>query len=53
MTEKEDQSGHARGFLGSRKLFWLVPFLLVTLLLLAAVLLSQGPEILPFLYSKY
>lgn len=53
MAEKEDQHGHARVSLGTRKRFWLVPFLLVTLLLLVAVLLAQGPEIVPFLYRKF
>lgn len=53
VTENEHQHGPARDTRGSRKRLWLVPFLLVTLLLLAAVLLSQGPEIVPFLYSKF
>ena len=53
MTEEEDHRGHARDLFGPRKWFWLMPFLLVTLLLLGAVLLSRGPEILPFLYSKF
>jgi hypothetical protein len=43
----------APGFLGSRKRFWLLPFLLVTLLLLAAVLLAKGPAIIPFIYRSF
>jgi hypothetical protein len=30
-----------------------LPFLLVTLLLLAAVLLAKGPAIVPFIYRNY
>jgi hypothetical protein len=53
VLEKDDQRGRARESIGSRKRFWLLPFLVVTLLLLAAVLLANGPAIVPFIYRTY
>jgi hypothetical protein len=41
------------GGLGSRKRFWLLPFILVPVLLLAAVLLAKGPAIVPFIYRSF
>jgi len=50
-----ERAGRSRvlGFLNSPKRFWLLPFLLVTLLLLAAVLLAKGPTIIPFIYKTF
>jgi hypothetical protein len=53
VTEKAGRGSRPLGFLGSRKPFWLLPFLLVTALLFAAVLLAKGPAIVPFIYRSF
>jgi hypothetical protein len=40
-------------FLGSRKKFWLVPLVILTLLFGALVLLAQSSAVAPFIYTIF
>jgi hypothetical protein len=49
--EVDNEAVAERAARRSRVRFLLLPFLLVTLFLLAAVLLAKGPAIIPFIYK--
>jgi len=41
------------GFMSKRKKFWLAPLIVVMLLLGALIVLGQGSEIAPFIYTLF
>jgi hypothetical protein len=45
--------GELLRFLWSRKLWWLIPMIIVLVLLVAALVFAQGSAVAPFIYTLF
>lgn len=53
MLDRLGVLGELLGFMWARKLWWLVPMMVVLVLLVAVLVFAQGSAVAPFIYTLF